>query len=96
MRVGVRVHAVNIYWFYYSSEEFSARIIKAPGDWLPSNADYDFQGHYHGPFNNIKDARKAANAKINSDVNEFTMMRLNINGPPEDLTKSPKRTTSEV
>jgi hypothetical protein len=70
------------YWYYYSSEEFSAEVIKAPASWNPEHADSDFCGHYEGPFTTVKAARLDVLGKIYNDMDEFKRMLQNVKGRP--------------
>jgi hypothetical protein len=69
------------YWYYYSSEEFSARVIRAKDDWSPAGDDPKFSGHYHGPFGSARQARIEVREKIYGDIQEFKTMLHTVNGP---------------
>lgn len=71
------------YWLYYSSEEWSARILKVPNDWKP-HSDPGFAGHYRGPFKTLKEARTLGRQQIRGDINEMKMMLEIINGKPSE------------
>lgn len=73
------------YWFYYSSEEFAARVVKARVDWHPADDGDPLSGHYHGPFNTLKEARREIMSLINGDINEFRQMAATVKGPPEEV-----------
>ncbi len=70
------------YWYYYSSEDFGAEVIKATVGWRPEDDDVDYCGHYHGPFSSITEARALVLAKVNGDIDEFKRMASHIRGKP--------------
>jgi hypothetical protein len=69
------------YWYYYSSEEFHARILRTRDDFDPDSYDRDYSGNYTGPFDTLKAARKSVVAKINGDIDEFREMLAVVRGP---------------
>ncbi len=70
------------YWYYYSSEEFSALIYKVKFSWTPEEHDPDFASHYHGPYKTITECRAAIEFKIKGDIDEFKDMLRAIRCKP--------------
>lgn len=73
------------YWYYYSSEEFSAFIVKTPDNFDPIEFDPETGGNYCGPFKTLKQCRTEAKAKVSDDINEFRSMRFYLNQKPQNI-----------
>jgi hypothetical protein len=78
----------TVYWLFYSSLDFDARIVKSTPEWGPMQFDPDFAGHYEGPFKTAKEARNLGIWKSNDDAMTYRSMAEQCrSGTIEDKTK---------
>ena len=72
------------YWYFYSSLDFSAGILKRPESWEPPSGGGSPSEcfYYYGPFDSLKECRAEVVAKIKGDINEYRQLLREVKGPP--------------